>query len=82
MKQRMGDLPWNFSEEDMAKLYPELSLEERAEAAENLSRYFQVVGKIHDRLDDEGKLKDVLLRIQYEKRNRKPSTTNGTSNPN
>ncbi len=35
---RMGDLPWELSEDDIAKLYPELETEYRAEAAENLSR--------------------------------------------
>jgi hypothetical protein len=68
---RMGDFPWNLSGNDMRELYPELEPEQRVEAAENLSRYFKVVGKIHDHLDDQGKLKDTLLRIQYEKRNRK-----------
>lgn len=64
----MGDIPWNLSEDDMAKLYPELKTEDRAEAAESLSRYFKVKGKIYDHLGDEGKLKDTLLRIQCEKR--------------
>lgn len=65
-----GLLPWDLIEDDIAKLYPELEPEERADATENLSRYFKVVGKIYDHLDDEGKLEDTWLRIQYEKRNR------------
>jgi DNA-binding TFAR19-related protein (PDSD5 family) len=82
MKPRMGDLPWNFSEEDMSKLYPELKPEERAEAAENLSQYFKIVGRIYDRLDDEGKLKDTLLRIQYEKRNKYKLASQFVNNKN
>ncbi len=77
-KFRMGDLPWNLSEDDIAKLYPELEPKQRAEAAENLSRYFNVIGKIYDHLDDAGELKDTLLRIQYEKRSDKsPASQNG-----
>lgn len=75
----MGDQEWNLSEDDIEKLYPELDPEQRAEAAENLSRYFKVIGKIYDRLDDEGKLKDTLLRIQYEKRNRNSNASQNES---
>lgn len=75
----MGDFKWNLPEEDMEKLYPELKPEERAEAAENLSRYFKLIGKIYDHLDDEGKLKDTLLRIQYEKRYRKNTESQNES---
>lgn len=71
MKKRMSDLEWSFREEDMKKLYPELTEEEQVEAAESLSQYFRIVGKIYDRLEDEGKLEDLKLRIEYEKRNRK-----------
>ena len=54
-KDRMGDIPWNFTGEGMANMFPDLDPAERPQAAENLSRYFQVVGNIYDRLDDEGK---------------------------
>lgn len=46
----MGDVGWNFTEDDIENVYPELEPEQRAEAAENLSRYFKVVGKVYDRL--------------------------------
>jgi len=82
MKQRMGNVPWNLSEDDVARLYPELDPEQRAEAAENLSRYLRVVGEIHDKLDDEGELKDVLLRIQYEKRNRRSDASQNVKREN
>jgi hypothetical protein len=68
---RMGDLPWNLAEDEIAKLYPELGPDQRAAAAENLSRYFRAIGKIYDGLVKEGKFKDTLLRFEYEKRNRK-----------
>ena len=49
----------------------------RAEAGGILSRWSQVVGRIHDHLDDEGRLKDVLLRAQYDKRDHgKPASQN------
>jgi len=54
----------------ISDLYPELSPEEQQEAEQSLKDYLQVVKKIYDRLQAEGKLEDVLLRIQYEKRNR------------
>ncbi len=78
----MRDLRWNLTEDDMEKLYPELDPEQRAEAADNLSRYFKVIGKIYDHLEDEGKLKDTLLRIQYQKRNRKNPASQNESEEN
>ncbi len=59
------------------RLCPKLDQEQRSEAAENLSRYFNVVGKIYDHLEDEGKLEGTMLRVQYEKRRRKnPASQN------
>lgn len=70
-KMRMQDVPWALSEELVAKMFPDLPEDQRAKAAESYSQYFQVVAKIYDDLEEKGKLKDVLLRAQYEKRNRK-----------
>lgn len=85
MKTRMQDIPWNFTEDQMAELYPELKPEDRAAAAYNLSGYFKVVARIYDRLEEEGKLEDVLLRAQWEKREQykqhpnKPKPTDDTT---
>ncbi len=74
---RIQELLWNFSEEDMAKLFPELKPEERAAAAQNLSNYFSVVARIHDKLKNAGKLDDAILRAQYEMGNKnKPASQN------
>ncbi len=85
---RMSDVPWNFSEDSIAEIFPELKTEQRAEAAENLSHYFRVVSEIYDELQAKGNLEEVLLRAQWEKRNlNKPASQNisqendGTSNP-
>lgn len=68
---RMSDLSGNISEEHMAKMFPDLTPEEQREAAENYSDYLHVVAQIDDDLTDKGELKQVQLRFQYEKRNRK-----------
>lgn len=52
------------------------------EQTENLSRYFKVIGKIYDHLDGKAKLEDTLLRIQYEKRNRKNPASQNESEEN
>jgi len=76
-EMRMQDVPWKVSEEMISKMFPHLPENERAEVAGNYSQYLKVVAKIHDDLEANGKLKDVLLRIQYEKRNRnKPESHN------
>ncbi len=67
---RMQDIPWDFSEDDIAKMFPGLPPEHRAKAAENYSGYLSVIAKIYDRLKAEGKWDEVKLRINYEKRNR------------
>ena len=56
-------------------LYPELSSEEQQEAQKNVENYLRTVKKIYDRLQAEGKLEDVLLRAQWEKRSRKTSVS-------
>ncbi len=57
--------------------YPDLSPEDRAEVQENLQEYVRIVWKIFNRLKAEGKLEDVMLRAQWEKRNRhKPASQN------
>ncbi len=54
----------------LQKCPPHLKPEERKEAAEKYSRYLQVIAKIYDDLEEKGEPKDVLLKIQYENRNR------------
>lgn len=67
----MGDFSWKVTEEQIAKHFPEIPEIERAEAAENYSKYLQVVAKIYDDLEEKGKLRDALLRAQWLKRVRK-----------
>ncbi|MEO8649803.1 MAG: hypothetical protein ABI539_11615 [Acidobacteriota bacterium] len=78
----MGDLKWDLNEVHVERLYPELDQEQRSEAAENLSQYLKVIGKIYDHLDDEGKLEETMLRVQYEKRNRKNPVSQNESAQN
>lgn len=74
---RMQDLSWDLNEDQIANMFPDLPKEYRTEAAESYSRYLKVVAKIYDRLEDEGKLDEVLLRAQYEKRKYdKPASQN------
>lgn len=54
MNSRMQDSNWSFSDEDMEKLYPDLTSKQRSEAAHNLSEYFQVVARIFHRLQEDG----------------------------
>jgi hypothetical protein len=61
----------NDKEITIADLYPELTPEQQAEAEERLLRYLAVVRKIYDRLVETGEIDNVLLRIQWEKKNRK-----------
>jgi hypothetical protein len=67
----MSDRSWNISAKQIAKMFPDLTPEEQREAAESYSAYLRGVAKIYDDLKDKGELEEVLLRIQYEKRNRK-----------
>ena len=77
MKKRMQDFELRITEEHIAKYFPGLPAEEHGEAAENYSAYLRLVARIYDRLEDEGRLRDVLLRAQYDKRNRdKPASQN------
>ncbi len=57
--------------EQIGTMFPELKAEERQEAAENYCQYLRAVSKIYEDLEDKSELNDVLLRVQYEKRNRK-----------
>lgn len=82
MKMRMSNLNWKFTKENMKELCPELKPEERAEAVENLSQYFRIGGRTYDRLDDEGRIKDTLLRVQYEKRNRENNASRNVNREN
>ncbi len=54
----------------IADLYPELTPEQQAEAEERLLRYLAIVRKIYDHLVETGEIDNVLLRIQWEKKNR------------
>lgn len=73
----MGDQNFDLSEEQIAQMFPHIKGEDRAAFAESYSRYLNVVAKVYDRLQDEGKLEEVLLRAQYNKRDRnKPTSHN------
>ena len=78
----MSDVPWDFSEEQVGKMFPDLPEEDRAEAAGNYSQYFQVLARIYDDLGDKGNLKEVMLRLQYEKRNRNKLASQNESDQN
>ena len=56
-------------------LYSYLPKKERKEAQENLSRYAELVWKIYSRLSEKEKQK-LLLRIEWEKRNKGVSQNN------
>ncbi|MFN0279199.1 MAG: hypothetical protein ACKVRN_11430 [Pyrinomonadaceae bacterium] len=71
----MQDLSWDLTEDQIGRLFPHLPEGDRTEAAATYSRYLKVVAKIYDRLEDEGKLQDVLLRAQYEKRRQDKSAS-------
>ncbi len=72
---QMQDRDWDLSEDQIGKLFPDLKEEERLEAADNFSQYLKVVARIYDRLKEEGKLEEVLLRAQYEKKSRNKSAS-------
>jgi len=55
----------------IADLYPELTPKQQAEAKERLLQYLAVVRKIYNHLVEKGEIDNVLLLIQWEKRNRK-----------
>ncbi len=55
----------------ISDLYSKFSLEEQEEATKNVQNYLRVVKKIYDRLRAEGRLDEVMLRGQWEKRNHK-----------
>jgi hypothetical protein len=74
----MSDMPWDISEEQIGEMFPDLKPEERKEAAANYSQYLRVISNIYDQLKDEGKLEELKLRLDYEKRNNnKPESHNG-----
>jgi hypothetical protein len=55
----------------IADLYPELTPEQQTEAQARLLQYLAIVRKIFNRLVETGEIDNVLLKIQWEKRNRK-----------
>lgn len=52
----------DFTVEDMAAMFPELSPEDREEAAYNFTQYLRVVARIFDRMEREGKIPKSLYR--------------------
>lgn len=53
----------------ISDLYPELSPEERQEVEQNVKAYLEVVKRIYDSLSEDER-KKLLLRVQWEKRNK------------
>lgn len=52
---------------NISVLYPDLTPEEQEEAANNLKQYLDLVKRIHDRLEREGRLHEINnLRLLHE----------------
>ncbi len=55
----------------LTDLYPGLSLEEQAEAEFNLHGYLDVVKRIWERFESEGRLEDLIGEIEKERRKKR-----------
>ena len=60
----------DFTEEDMASIFPDLPAEDREGAAHYLTEYLRVVARIYDRMQQEGKIPKMLLRAVEKRRKR------------
>lgn len=60
----------DFTEDDMATMFPELQPEDRAEAATNFTQYLRLVARIYNRLEAEGKVPKSIIRAAEKRRKR------------
>ncbi len=60
----------DLTEEDMAKMFPALPPEDRAEAAYNFTEYIRVVARIFDDLVQEYRIPKSIIRAAEKRRKR------------